>query len=204
MYQKLKSWSKHNNRELLHLGTAAMEAFLTQVRTFTWEKPWANTWITILLKTDSLNYQGKICFYVIYYAYSELKLPWEGFYSRFTGINFFWSSDIWSAGCKSKRGEKRRSNVQGFLCLETFVALNINCQIVYCCLSNAIFFLSQFFVTKFKEIMDDSSASAKEMSLAIRGYGLLAAVSAHFLLLHCTYSIVLNGVGSDEQFLKIK
>lgn len=32
MYQKLKSWSKHNNRELLHLGTAAMEAFLTQVR----------------------------------------------------------------------------------------------------------------------------------------------------------------------------
>lgn len=32
MYQKLKSWSKHNNRELLHLGTAAMEAFLMQVR----------------------------------------------------------------------------------------------------------------------------------------------------------------------------
>ena len=52
--------------------------------------------------------------------------------------------------------------------------------------------------------MDDSSASAKEMSLAIRGYGLLAAVSAHFLFLHCTYSIVLNGVGSDGQFLKIK
>lgn len=52
--------------------------------------------------------------------------------------------------------------------------------------------------------MDDSSASAKEMSLAIRGYGLLAAVSSHFLFLHCTYSIVLNEVGSDDQFLKIK
>ena len=35
--------------------------------------------------------------------------------------------------------------------------------------------------------MDDSSASAKEMSLAIRGYGLLAAVSLHFFC--CTVNI---------------
>ena len=31
MYEKLRIWSKHHNRDLLHLGTAAIEAFLMQV-----------------------------------------------------------------------------------------------------------------------------------------------------------------------------
>ncbi|XP_061175418.1 DNA-dependent protein kinase catalytic subunit-like [Saccostrea echinata] len=88
MYNKLKSWSKHNNRDLLHLGTAAMEAFLNQI--------------------------------------SEVLVT------------------------KAKEGKRE----------------------------GAVF---KFFVTKFREIMNDSSASSKELSLAIRGYGLLAAPCREFL-----------------------
>ena len=39
-------------------------------------------------------------------------------------------------------------------------------------------FLLQFFVHQFQDIMRNDSAGAKELSLAIRGYGLLAAVCA--------------------------
>lgn len=31
MYEKLKYWSHHNNRDLLHLGMSAIDAFLSQV-----------------------------------------------------------------------------------------------------------------------------------------------------------------------------
>lgn len=31
MYTKLQAWSKHHNRDVLHLGVAAMDAFLRQV-----------------------------------------------------------------------------------------------------------------------------------------------------------------------------
>lgn len=37
--------------------------------------------------------------------------------------------------------------------------------------------LFQFFVRTFREIMSDEKASSKELSLAMKGYGLLAAVS---------------------------
>ncbi|RUS72684.1 hypothetical protein EGW08_019554 [Elysia chlorotica] len=32
MYEKLAAWSRHNNREVLHLGVAALEAFVREVR----------------------------------------------------------------------------------------------------------------------------------------------------------------------------
>ena len=31
MYEKLQKWSHHHNKEVLHLGVAALEAFLKQV-----------------------------------------------------------------------------------------------------------------------------------------------------------------------------
>ena len=32
MYEKLVAWSRHNNRDVLHLGVAALESFVREVK----------------------------------------------------------------------------------------------------------------------------------------------------------------------------
>lgn len=96
MYQKLKSWSKHNNRELLHLGTAAMEAFLTQVRVENDEPE--NIKIFLNCNFDFLPI-------VIIFMLIVIKF-----------------SDIRSAGYKSKKREEGSSHVQS-LCVSSFSKL---------------------------------------------------------------------------------
>ncbi|XP_076075287.1 DNA-dependent protein kinase catalytic subunit-like [Mytilus galloprovincialis] len=88
MYEKLRFWSKHHNREMLHEGMAAVESFLKQI--------------------------------------SESLVE------------------------KAKQGKKE----------------------------GGVF---KYFIQQFRGIMNDSSATAKELSLAVRGYGLLAAPCKTFL-----------------------
>ncbi|XP_069123844.1 DNA-dependent protein kinase catalytic subunit-like [Argopecten irradians] len=88
MYDKLRYWSRHHNRDMLHLGLSAIEAFLGQI--------------------------------------SEMLVT------------------------RAEEGHKE----------------------------GAVF---KFFIQEFRTLMNNTSASAKEVSLAIRGYGLLAAPCKTFL-----------------------
>ncbi|XP_064600499.1 DNA-dependent protein kinase catalytic subunit-like [Liolophura sinensis] len=88
MYEKFHFWSHHHNRDMSHLGSMAMESFLSQI--------------------------------------SEMLTQ------------------------RAKEGTKE----------------------------GAIF---KFFIKKFRTVMDDTSASSKQISLAIKGYGLLAAPCKLFL-----------------------
>ncbi|GFO12449.1 DNA-dependent protein kinase catalytic subunit, partial [Plakobranchus ocellatus] len=88
MYEKLVAWSRHNNREVLHLGMAALEAFVKEI--------------------------------------SEALVE------------------------KANEGQKE----------------------------GAVF---KFFLMEFRNIMNNKSSTSKEVSMAIRGYGLLAAPCRSFL-----------------------
>ncbi|KAH9504422.1 hypothetical protein Btru_063566 [Bulinus truncatus] len=122
MYEKLQRWSSHNNREVLHLGTAALEAFTKEV--------------------------------------SEALVE------------------------KAKQGQKEK----------------------------AIF---KFFLLKFNEIMNDKYASSKEISMAIKGYGLLAAPCRIFLsesdtlfmlsdvIIRCEHQFFGKMEGVDEKLMSI-